>query len=437
MFFLIKTFGCQMNIVDSQIVAAILTKNGFSETLDINEADIILFNTCSVRDKAEQTLFKTLRYVKSLSNSKRRLVGILGCVAQRMKDSLLENDVVDFVVGPDSYRKLPSIINEALKDLKGSYTDFDYLESYSDIVPKYNSEISAYIPISRGCDNICSYCIVPYTRGPQKDRDINSIIKEFENLSNEEYKEVTLLGENVNLYKYKSENGQEYDFADLLDILSNIDSRIRLRFISSYPKNFTDKLINIIVKHDNICNHLHLPLQSGSDRILKLMNRHYDSSEYASLVEKIRKAIPKCEISTDIITGFCSEEDIDHRKTMELIQQCRFSQIFSFIYSVREGTYSAKFLEDNVPLEIKTNRLKEIVDLQHSISLNDNKKYINESFEVLIEGHSKKDSNKLFGRTEGNKTVIIENSSDYIKIGDFVNVVITDCTSATLFGNKI
>lgn len=437
MFFLIKTFGCQMNIVDSQIVAAILTKNGFNETYDINEADIILFNTCSIRDKAEQTLFKTLRYVKSLGNSKRRLVGILGCVAQRMESSLLENDIVDFVVGPDSYRKLPSIINEALKDVKGSFTDFDYLESYSDIVPKYNSEIFAYIPISRGCNNICSYCIVPYTRGPQKDRDVNSIIKEFENLSKKGYKEVMLLGENVNSYKYKSENGHEYDFADLLDILSNIDSRIRLRFISSYPKNFTDKLINIIVKYDNICNHIHLPLQSGSDRILKLMNRHYDSSEYVSLVEKIKKTIPKCEISTDIITGFCSEEDIDHRKTMELIRQCRFSQIFSFIYSVREGTYSAKFLEDNVPLEIKTNRLNEIIDLQHSISLEDNKKCINELFEVLVEGHSKKDSNKLFGRTSGNKVVVIGNSTGSVKIGDFINVIITDCTSATLFGNKI
>ena len=426
-----------MNIVDSQIVVAILLKSGFTETCDINEADVILFNTCSVRDRAEMTLFKSLEYIKSLNKFKRRLVGILGCVAQRLKDSLLEYDVIDFVVGPDSYRELPCIIEKALKNFRSSFTDFNYFEHYSDISPRYNNKIFAYIPISKGCNNVCSYCVVPYTRGPQKDRDVDSIIKEVENLSKNGYKEVTLLGENVNLYKYKSEGGREYDFADLLDVIARIDNRIRLRFLSSYPKNFTDRLVNVIAKNNNICNHIHLPLQSGSDKILRLMNRHYDSNEYISLVDRLRKNITNCEISTDIMTGFCNEEDIDHKKTIELIEKCRFSQVFSFIYSSREGTYSSKFLDDNVSLGVKKKRLKEIIDFQRSISLDDNKKCINGLFEILVEGYSKKDRNKLFGRTEGNKIVVLDNRDNCVKIGDFVNVRVIDCTSATLIGVKV
>lgn len=437
MLFFIKTFGCQMNIADSQIISAILEKNGFKETDLIDNADVILINTCSIRDKAEKTLFKNIEYIKSINKPRKRIIGILGCMAQRLKESLLENVIIDFVAGPDSYRELPHMINKAINNLKDSSVNFKYSENYEDITPKYNSNISAYIPISRGCDNMCTYCVVPYTRGPQKDRNINTIIKEVEHLSKKNYKEITLLGENVNLYKCKCEKGEEYDFADLLDILANINNKIRVRFISSYPKLFTDKLINVIKKNNNICNHIHLPLQSGSNKILKLMNRQYDIDEYMFIIDKIKHNINNCQISTDIITGFCNEDDIDHQETLNIIKKARFSQVFSFIYSERSGTYSAKFLKDNVPLEIKTKRLNEISELQHKISLEDNKKDINNTYKILVEGYSKKNKNKLFGRTEGNKIVILDTSDDTIKIGDFINVKINNCTSATLFGNKV
>ena len=437
MLFYIKTFGCQMNIVDSQIVSSLLVKKGYKQTEDIDNADIILINTCSVRDNAEQTLIKKLNSISHLKKRNKIVIGILGCMAQRLKDNLIKNENIDFVCGPDNYRSINEQIEKALFNEKTSYAKMIFSEHYEDISPIYNSTIFAYIPISRGCNNMCTYCVVPYTRGPEKNRPIESILDEVKKLSEKGYKEITLLGENVNLYKY-NDNNRTYYFHDLLQSIANINNKIRIRFLSSHPIGFSDELIDVISKNKNICNHIHLPLQSGSNRMLELMNRHYTIEEYLDIVEKIKSKINDCEISTDIITGFCNETENDHNCTLEIIKKIKFNQIFPFIYSEREGTYAQKNMKDNIDLETKKKRLNEIIDISREITLNSNKRFLNKTYEVLIEGISKKDKNEYFGRTTNNKVVIVKNTNNkIINIGDFINITIIEYSSATLIGKIV
>lgn len=437
MLFYIKTFGCQMNIVDSQIVSSVLSQKGYKETESIDSADIILINTCSVRDNAEQTLLKKLNSISHLKKKNKIVIGILGCMAQRLKDELINNKNIDFVCGPDNYRSITEQIEKALFNEKSSCTEMIFNEHYEDISPIYNSSILAYIPISRGCNNMCTYCVVPYTRGPEKNRPIKSILDEVKKLSDKGYKEITLLGENVNLYKY-NDNNKTYYFHDLLQLVADINHNIRIRFLSSHPIGFSDDLIDVISKNKNICNHIHLPLQSGSNRMLKLMNRHYTIEEYIDIVKKIKTKIDDCEISTDIITGFCDETDNDHNCTLEVIKEIKFNQIFPFIYSEREGTYAQKNMKDNIDLATKNKRLTDVINISRKITLNSNKNYLNKTYEILIEGTSKKNKNEYFGRTTNNKVVIIKDTNNkIINIGDYINVSITDCSSATLFGKIV
>ena len=438
--FFIKTYGCQMNVVDSQIITSILLNHNYELSETIEDADIILFNTCSIREKAEQTLLYKLDYVKFLKKNKNIIVGVLGCMAQRLKDKLLENQCVDFVVGTDSYRQLPNIIANVIKNnTKINSTDFDFNECYEDITPEYNNKISAFIPIARGCNNMCSYCVVPYTRGPEKSRNIYSIIKEVENLSNKNYKEITLLGENVNSYEYYDiDKDITYNFSKLLEIIVNIDKNIRIRFTSSHPKDLSDDVINTISKYDNICNYIHLPVQSGSNKILKLMNRPYTREDYLDIVYKIKKNIPDCSISTDIMTGFCDETEEDHKETLDLIDKVKFDFSFDFIYSERSGTYSAKYMKDNVDNETKNRRLNEIISLQRKYYLENNKKCIDKIYEILVEGKSSRDNNcEWYGRNLNNRVCIFNNTTSNIKIGDFIKVKIKDCTSGTLLSEII
>ena len=450
--FYIKTYGCQMNVVDSEIVTSILLKHNYQLTETIEEADIILFNTCSIRDKAEQTLLYKLDYIKHLKKNKNIIVGILGCMAQRLNSELLKHNSVDFVAGTDSYRKLPNILKDILNsNNKINSTDFDYSENYEDITPEYKNKISAFIPIARGCNNMCSYCVVPYTRGPEKSRNINSIIKEVEDLSSKNYKEITLLGENVNSYCFEDiENNKTYNFANLLEIIANIDKNIRIRFTSSHPKDLTNDIIDIISKYDNICKHIHLPVQSGSDKILKLMNRPYNKEQYLNIINKIREKIPDCAISTDIMTGFCDETEDDHKETLDLIDKVKFDFGFSFIYSERSGTHSAKYLKDNVDNETKNRRLNEIIDLQRKYYLENNQKCIGKTYQILVEGQSSKNeninknqenneilNNEWFGRNTNNRVIVFKNVDNNIKIGDIIEVKVKNCTSATLLGDII
>ena len=428
-----------MNVVDSQIVTSILLNHKYELGDTIEDADIILFNTCSIRDKAEQTLLYKLDYVKFLKKNKNIIVGILGCMAQRLKDELLENKCVDFVAGTDSYRKLPDILSEIIKNnSKINSTEFDFKECYEDIEPYYENKISAFVPIARGCNNMCSYCVVPYTRGPEKSRNIYSIIKEVENLSEKNYKEITLLGENVNSYcYYDKEKDITYTFAKLLDIVANINKNIRIRFTSSHPKDLTDDIIDVISKYDNVCNHIHLPVQSGSDKILQLMHRPYTRKDYLSIVDKIREKIPDCSISTDIMTGFCDETEDDHKETLDLINKVKFDFSFDFIYSERSGTFSAKYLKDNVDEETKSRRLNEIIALQRQYYLENNKKCIGKEYDILVEGEStKNDSTEWYGRNKNNRVCVFNNDNKKIKIGDIIKVKIIDCTSGTLISKN-
>jgi tRNA-2-methylthio-N6-dimethylallyladenosine synthase len=428
----IETYGCQMNFADTEIVLGVLKKQGYTVAQNPEDADIILLNTCSIRDNAEQRIYGRLGNLKNLKIKKPELVlGILGCMAERLrKDLIEEKKIVDVVVGPDEYRRLPEYIDIAFNGDKGIGVKLSRTETYDDIEPHREDGLSAWISVMRGCDKFCTFCVVPFTRGRERSRSLNSIVKEIEELSLRGFKEVTLLGQNVNSYR-----DGENDFADLLAASAKVDPSMRIRFTTSHPQDLSDKLLYTIAEHQNICNYIHLPVQSGSNRILELMNRTYTIEHYLNLIEKAKKIIPGVSFSTDIIAGFPTETWEDHLATLEVMRQVRYDGAYMFKYSPREGTKAYK-MGDDVPEEVKTKRLQEIIDLQQQISYEINQNLIGKEEIVLIEGSSRKSDEFLSGRTDTNKVTIIPAQSD-IKPGDYVRVKINKATSATLFGEYI
>lgn len=441
----IETYGCQMNQADSGIVAKVLKENDFNLVSTDKEADVILINTCAVRDNAEKRIHNRVHDLQSLKKKKPYLqIGILGCMAERLKDSLVKEDKVDIVAGPDSYRKIADLIDNATKQYKQK-SDEESLrqrvdvelskeETYEDIIPiELNTDgISAFISIMRGCENFCSYCVVPYTRGRERSRSPQSIVEQAENLFLQGYKDITLLGQNVNSYIYE-ENGEKINFAKLIEKVAQVNPLLRVRFATSHPKDISEELIDTIAKYDNICKYIHLPVQSGSNRMLEKMNRKYTVEDYKQKIEMIREKIPDCALSTDVIAGFCSETVEDHRATMDIMSWVGYDSAYMFKYSERPGTLAAKKFDDDVSEEEKIRRLNEIIDLQRELSLQSNRKDIGKTFEVLVEGMSKRDENKYFGRTSQNKVVIFDKQNT--RKGDYIKVKIDDCTSATLFGS--
>ncbi len=425
----IETYGCQMNLADSEIVKSILKDKGYNFTDDLNSANVILLNTCSVRDNAEQRIYGRLGNIKKLKdNNPDTVIGILGCMAERLrKDLIEEKQIVDLVVGPDEYRRLPEFIDTAYAGEKGIGVKLSKTETYDDIIPYREDGLSAWISVMRGCDKFCTFCVVPFTRGRERSRNLDSVVYEVKQLSERGFKEVTLLGQNVNSY---NDNGR--DFADLLAACAVVDRSIRIRFTTSHPQDLSDKLLYTIAEHENLCNYIHLPVQSGSDRILELMNRTYTIEHYMNLIEKARKIIPGVSFSTDIISGFPTETEEDHKMTLEVMKKVRYDGAYMFKYSPREGTKAYK-MKDDVPDDVKGKRLSEIIDLQQKISYEINQQLIGTSEVVLVEGFSRKSEEFLAGRTGTNKVVIFPVKSG-VKTGDYVKVKINRATSATLFG---
>ena len=449
----IESYGCQMNFSDSEIVASILNKENYSTTKDISEADLVFVNTCSIREKAEQTVRKRLEVYNSIKKSvnPKMVVGVLGCMAERLKEKFLEEEkLVDIVVGPDAYRDLPNLIKEVEDGRKAVNVFLSKEETYADIKPVRMSGngVTAFVSITRGCDNMCTFCVVPYTRGRERSRNPMSIVQECKDLFLDGYREVTLLGQNVDSYlwygggpkkDFKNATAEQkknaINFSNLLEMVAQVNNKLRIRFSTSNPQDMTDDVIEIMAKYDNICNYIHLPVQSGSSRILKLMNRGYNREEYIALVDRIKNKIPDCAISMDMITGFCTENDDDHNDTISLMKYVKYDYGYMFKYSERPNTAAEKKFEDDVPEEIKQKRLVEVINLQQKQSLENNKKRLNKTYEVLIEGLSKRSKNHYFGRTTHNCVVVFEKSSH--KVGDYVNVIINDCTAGTLKGKII
>jgi tRNA-2-methylthio-N6-dimethylallyladenosine synthase len=433
--FFIETYGCQMNFSDSEIVASILEEEGFNSTKDIRDADMIFINTCSIRDHAEQRIRKRLKYMQSLKKKNPRLViGMLGCMAERLKTQLLEEEqMLDLIAGPDSYRDLPRLVAEVESGKKAVNTLLSIDETYANISPvRYDSNgISAFISIMRGCENFCAYCVVPYVRGQERSRDAASITQEAEDLFHKGFREVTLLGQNVNSYHW-TWDGKGTGFAELLEKVARINPLLRIRFATSHPKDLSDELLQIIARYNNICKSIHLPVQSGSTRILDHMNRGYTHDQYLERIAAIRSFLPGCVISTDIIAGFCDETEEDHKKTLSLMEQVGFDYAFMFRYSERPDTLAADRYRDNVPPEVKDRRLREIIDLQQKLSYQSNKKDVGKTFEVLIEGFSKRSDAFFSGRNSQNKVVVFPITGNHP--GDYVTVKINRFTSATLIG---
>lgn len=428
----IETYGCQMNFADSELVNGIMNKHGYLTVPVPDDASVILLNTCSIRENAETKIYKRLNELKEYKRKNPSLiVGILGCMAERLKrDIFMKSDIVDLVLGPDEYRKLPMLLENLINTgEKGVAVRLSRIETYDDILPIRKEGISAWLSIMRGCDKFCSFCVVPYTRGRERSRKLESIVKEVIALQSEGFREVTLLGQNVN--SYKSENR---DFPDLLKACAEAVPEMRIRFTTSHPQDFSLKLIETIAAYDNICKYIHLPLQSGSDRILKLMQRNYTTKHYLKIIENIRNIIPQASLSTDIIAGFCTETEDDHRMTLDIMREIRYDGAYMFKYSPRENTKAWK-MTDDVPENIKTKRLMEIIELQNLISAEKNSNEIGKTYQVLIEGHSRKSPEKSKGRTDGNKTVILQSGS--FNKGELVKVKITSSNSATLFGEPV
>ncbi|MEE4255669.1 MAG: tRNA (N6-isopentenyl adenosine(37)-C2)-methylthiotransferase MiaB [Bacteroidales bacterium] len=431
----IETYGCQMNFSDSEIVASLMQDEGYELCEDSKIADVVFVNTCSIRDHAEQRVLKRLRELKSLKRENPFVkIGVLGCMAERLQQKLLEKEeTVDLILGPDAYRALPSMLDETGEGKKAINVILSSKETYEDIDPVRldRNGITAFISIMRGCENFCSYCVVPYTRGRERSRKPETILREAKELLDKGYREVTLLGQNVNSYAW-SENGKEIRFYELLEQVAAVSPLLRVRFATSHPKDISDELLQTIGKHQNICNAIHLPVQSGSNNILKLMNRKYTREWYLDRIAAIRKYIPGCAISTDIIAGFCSETEQDHNDTISIMREVGYDYAFMFKYSERPDTLAQKRYKDDVPEEVKSARLQEIIDLQQKLSHESNKRDIGQIFEVLVEGHSKKSTEQLMGRNSQNKVVVFPKEK-YQK-GDYVMVKITDCTPATLIG---
>lgn len=434
----IETYGCQMNVGDSEVIFSILGKEGYERTESMDEADVILANTCSVRDNAEQRIWGRIEvFHKQKEKRGGVVVGIVGCMAERLKDKLLDTHKVDLVAGPDSYRKLPALLRDIAPDKPQINVMLSHEETYADIVPVRTDRngVSAFISIMRGCNNVCSYCVVPYTRGAERSRDPKTIVDEARDVFSKGYKEVTLLGQNVDSYNWNPEDGQGCDFPDLLEMVAGISPELRVRFATNHPKDISDKLIDTMAKYANICEHIHLPVQSGSDRLLEKMRRRYTSRWYLDRVARIREVMPGCGITTDVIAGFCSETEEDHRQTLELFRKVGFDYAYMFYYSERPGTLAARHYPDDVPPDVKTRRLNEIIALQNELSLKSNRNDIGKVFRVLVEGPSKKNPEELCGRSGSNKMCVFPGGGH--KAGDYVDVEVVSCTSATLIGKLV
>ena len=440
--FFIESYGCQMNFADSEIVASILQEQGFGATRQLEKADLILLNTCSIREKAEQTVRKRLTEFKKLKKVRKGLlVGVLGCMAERLKSKFLEEEkLVDLVVGPDAYRTLPQLIEEAAGGQKAVNVLLSREETYADIAPVRldSNGVSAFVSIMRGCNNMCAFCVVPFTRGRERSRDHRSILAECQDLFDNGYREVTLLGQNVDSYHFSPEADEApVNFAQLLEQVARISPLLRVRFSTSHPKDITDEVLTTMAKYTNICRYIHLPVQSGSTRILQLMNRTYTREWYKAKVDRIREILPDCGISSDIIAGFCTETEEDHRDTLDIMRYSGYDYGYMFFYSERPGTLAHRRYVDDIPLDIKKQRLQEIVAVQYELSLTSNQQDVGKEFEVLIEGNSKRDEQDWMGRTSQNKVVVFPKSKEGLKPGDYVRIKIDQCTKATLMGRLV
>lgn len=433
----IETYGCQMNVADSEVIASVMQMAGYSVAESLDEADAVFMNTCSIRDNAEQKILNRLEHFYALKKKKKHLiVGVLGCMAERVKDELIEKHHVDLVVGPDAYLTLPDLVAAVETGEKAINVELSTTETYREVIPSRicGNHISGFVSIMRGCNNFCTYCIVPYTRGRERSRDVSSILNEVRDLITKGYKEITLLGQNVNSYQFV-DGERTVTFPMLLRIVAEAAPGARIRFTTSHPKDMSDETLQVIAEVPNVCKHIHLPVQSGSSRILKLMNRKYTREWYMERVQVIKRIIPDCGLTTDIFSGFHSETDEDHQLSLSLMEECGYDSAFMFKYSERPGTYASKKLADDVPEEIKVARLNEIIALQNRLSLEANQKCVGKTYEVLVEGVSKRSREQLFGRTEQNKVVVFDRANH--KIGDFVQVVITEASSATLKGEPL
>jgi tRNA-2-methylthio-N6-dimethylallyladenosine synthase len=434
----IETYGCQMNVADSEVVASIMQIAGYQITEILDDADAVFLNTCSVRENAEQKIYNRLEYLNSLKKNHRQLIiGVLGCMAEHVKNDLIQNHHVNLVAGPDAYLSLPDLIAAVETGQPAMDVGLSKTETYRDVIPSRicGNHISGFVSITRGCNNFCTYCIVPYTRGRERSRDMESILNEALDLASKGYKEITLLGQNVNSYHFVKADGEEVTFPLLLRTIAEAVPKLRIRFTTSHPKDMSDETLRVIAEVPNVCKHIHLPVQSGSSRILKLMNRKYTREWYMNRVAAIRNIIPECGLTTDIFSGFCSETEEDHRQSLLLMRECAYDGAFMFKYSERKGTFAAKNLPDDVPEDVKITRLNEIIALQNQLSLESNTRCIGKKFEVLVEGISKRSNSQLFGRTEQNRVVVFDRGTHHI--GDFVWVKIIEASSATLKGEEI
>lgn len=433
----IETYGCQMNVADSEVVASIMKMDGYHLTENIEEADAIFVNTCSVRDNAEQKIYGRLQYFQSLRKKKRSLVvGVLGCMAERVKEELIREHHADLVVGPDAYLDLPNLVGAVERGEKAINVELSTQETYKDVIPLKlpGVHISGFVSIMRGCNNFCTYCIVPYTRGRERSRDVESILNEIRDMREKGFKEVTLLGQNVNSYAFERE-GETITFPKLLERVAQEAVGMRVRFTTSHPKDMSDETLRVIATHDNICKFIHLPAQSGSSRILKVMNRKYTREWYLDRIAAIRRIIPDCGISTDLFCGFHSETEEDYEQTLSLMREVGYDSAFLFKYSERPGTYASKHLPDDVPEEVKLRRLQGMIELQNKLSEESNLRDVGKTFEVLIEGFSKRSREQLFGRTSQNKVVIFDKKNFHV--GQFIKVKVFKASSATLFGEPV
>ena len=434
----IETYGCQMNVADSEVVASVMRMAGYETCETLDEADAVFLNTCSVRDNAEQKIINRLEALHALRRKGRRLIiGVLGCMAERVKEELIENHHVDVVAGPDAYLSLPDLIAQVELGHKAINVELSVTETYKDVIPQRvcGSHISGFVSIMRGCNNFCHYCIVPYTRGRERSRDVESILNEVRDLKKRGYKEVTLLGQNVNSYFHEGADGKTVSFPELLRLVAQEADGMRVRFTTSHPKDMSDDTLRVIAEEPNVCRHIHLPVQSGSNRILKLMNRKYTREWYLDRVAAIRRIVPDCGLSTDIFSGYCSETEEDHQMSLSLMRECAYDSAFMFKYSERPGTYASKHLPDDVPEDVKVRRLNELIALQNELSAESNRRCEGRVYEVLVEGVSKHSKEQLFGRTEQNKVVVFDRGKHHV--GDFVKVRVNGSSSATLKGEVV
>lgn len=434
----IETYGCQMNVADSEVVAAVMKMAGYSTVDSIENADAILLNTCSIRDNAEQKIISRLQFLASLRRKRRGsrlIIGVIGCMAERVKDDLIANHGVDLVAGPDSYLDLPNLIGAVEAGEKAINIELSTTETYRDIIPMRitGNIVSGFISIMRGCNNFCSYCIVPYTRGRERSREPQSILNELADLRAKGFKEATLLGQNVNSFRFQAPDGTVVGFAELLAMVAEAAPDMRIRFTTSHPKDMTDDIIDVIARYPNVCNHIHLPVQSGSNSVLKAMNRHYTREWYLDRIAAIRRAIPDCGISTDMFTGFHNESEEDFLQTLSLMREVGFDAAFMFKYSERPGTLASKHMPDNIAEEVKIDRLNRMIALQNGLSAESNRRDIGRTFDVLVEGISKRSRDRFVGRTQQNKTVVFPRGN--YRVGDIVSVTIDESSSATLIGH--